>query len=97
MYLLLLVEAAESGGWVLLQNCHLAASWLPQLERICENFTTDPSTLHPDFRSVDPCTPHSDFRSVCNHPVHPAPRPQPFHPAREKFQVSRCLRLNVLN
>jgi len=29
-------RAREGGGWVLLCNCHLSISWLPELERICE-------------------------------------------------------------
>ncbi len=36
----LITKALEEGTWVLLQNCHLAASWLPQLERICESVST---------------------------------------------------------
>jgi dynein heavy chain len=32
----MIARARESGGWVLLCNCHLSISWLPELERICE-------------------------------------------------------------
>jgi len=32
----LINDARENGDWVCLQNCHLAASWMPALERIQE-------------------------------------------------------------
>jgi dynein heavy chain len=40
-------EATLRGGWVLLQNCHLAASWMPDLERIVEDLDEN---IHRDFR-----------------------------------------------
>ncbi len=43
-----LAEATKSGSWLLLQNCHLAVSWMPKMEAIVENF--DPNAIHPDFR-----------------------------------------------
>jgi dynein heavy chain len=44
------IEAAtESGGWVMLQNCHLGKSWLPRLETIIDSFK-DNVNMHPDFR-----------------------------------------------
>ncbi|KAG6798201.1 Dynein heavy chain 7, axonemal [Apis mellifera caucasica] len=44
----LIDEGVKNGTWVVLQNCHLAKSFMPMLERICEAFTRE--TVHPDFR-----------------------------------------------
>jgi dynein heavy chain len=38
---------AKSGGWVMLQNCHLMQSWVPKLERLLEVVQED---AHQDFR-----------------------------------------------
>lgn len=41
-------QAVISGEWVILQNCHLAASWMPALERICQKL--HPDCVHKTFR-----------------------------------------------
>jgi dynein heavy chain len=46
----LIAKAAADGSWVVLQNCHLAVSWMTTLERICEAFVTDEEPPHENFR-----------------------------------------------
>lgn len=41
-------SAMERGKWVFFQNCHLAPSFMPALERLVENI--DPDKVHRDFR-----------------------------------------------
>jgi dynein heavy chain len=49
----LIYTACKQGTWVLLQNCHLATSWLPVLEEIIYDITMqvkETSDIHPEFR-----------------------------------------------
>jgi len=40
-------KARLTGGWCLLQNCHLSISWMPRLEAIVEQLTEE---NNPEFR-----------------------------------------------
>ena len=52
----LIETACNTGDWVLLQNCHLAKSWMPTLEKIVDtlaerrNGVGEAGPLNPDFR-----------------------------------------------
>lgn len=46
----LINEGMAKGYWVFLQNCHLASSWLPTLERTFESM--DESAIQRDFRLI---------------------------------------------
>lgn len=46
----LIDEGMKSGFWVILQNCHLAVSFMPALELKCEQILGSSATINPDFR-----------------------------------------------
>ena len=49
----LIEQGVKNGGWVCLQNCHLAASWMGELENLCNDLNDTNSKLspvHEDFR-----------------------------------------------
>lgn len=46
----LIKASKKNGDWVMLQNCHLAKSWMNMLETIVINFSTEVNEIHPDFR-----------------------------------------------
>jgi dynein heavy chain len=52
-------EAQAAGFWVCLQNCHLSASWMPELEKIQE--LQDGNLIHAEYRLWLTSMPSKDF------------------------------------
>lgn len=43
-------RSTQSGDWVFLQNCHLAASWMNRLETLVKEYSSPETDVHEDFR-----------------------------------------------
>lgn len=44
----MIYSAQHEGGWVCLENCHLALSWMPYIEKLYESLTLQNTSM--EFR-----------------------------------------------
>lgn len=57
----LIKEACKTGRWIYLQNCHLAKSWMPSLEKIVIEIIENNKNIDKNFRLFLSSMPSSSF------------------------------------
>ncbi|CAB0031813.1 unnamed protein product [Trichogramma brassicae] len=57
----LIRDGCDKGKWIFLQNCHLATSWMLELESIVIEISEDPHGVHDDFRLFLSSMPSTGF------------------------------------
>ncbi|KAJ7549736.1 hypothetical protein O6H91_07G065700 [Diphasiastrum complanatum] len=58
---MLVSKSRKTGDWVCLQNCHLARSWMPTMERLIERLIPESADIHPEFRLWLTSLPSKEF------------------------------------
>ncbi|XP_029341080.1 dynein heavy chain 6, axonemal [Acyrthosiphon pisum] len=51
----------KEGYWIFLQNCHLASSWMLQMENLVQNLIENPTNIKPEFRLFLSSMPSKSF------------------------------------
>lgn len=52
-------KAVKDGSWICLQNAHLAPSWMPALDRLCDGPLMKQANAHPDLSEA-----HTNNRAI---------------------------------
>ncbi|GAB1605439.1 dynein heavy chain 5, axonemal-like [Argonauta hians] len=85
----LIKQALKTGDWIFLQNCHLAASWMPSMEELIKTNANERDKIHDDFRLFLSSKPSDQFPiSVLQNSIKVTNEP----PRGIKANVHRALR-----
>lgn len=85
-------EGQKSGHWIVLQNCHVASSWMDNLERICIELA-DNENVHQDFRLWCTAYPCPDFPVfILQNSIKMTNEP----PKRLKLNMKKCFKSDPL-
>ncbi|GAB0093009.1 Dynein heavy chain [Sergentomyia squamirostris] len=88
----MIAEGQKVGHWVVLQNCHVATTWMDNLEKICIDLA-EHEGLHKDFRLWCTAYPCPDFPVfILQNSIKMTNEP----PKRLKLNMKKCYRSDPL-